>query len=104
MKLDWLMSLNRSRSLHGHTLFAKIKDHASGYAIKTGKGRSVHLVPRPAAPVRNRLLIHVHWVPDFGSILSTYNTYNDDGSKFEWAKVYDRIPPTNPPLILRSAH
>ena len=88
-----MVRLNLSRSLHGHTLFAKIKDHASGDAIETGKGRSVHLVPRPAAPVRNRLLIHVHCPSDFESILTTY-TYNDDGSKFEWAKVYERIPPS----------
>ena len=88
-----MVSLDRTRSLHGHSLFAKIKDHATGDAIETGKGRSVHLVPRPAAPVRNRLLIHVHCAPDFESILTTY-TYKDYGSKFESAKVYERIPPS----------
>ena len=86
-----MVSLDRTRSLHGHALFAKIKDHASGDAVETGKGRSLHFVPRPAAPVRNRLLIHVHCAPDFASILTTYK---DDGSKFEWAKVYERIPPS----------
>ena len=66
-----MVGFNRSRSLHGHALFAKIKDHASGDAIETGEGRRVHLVPRPAPSVRNRLLIHVHCALDFGSALTT---------------------------------
>src|SRR6266536_2488984 len=33
--------LDRRGRLHGHTFFAEVEDHASGYAVKAGKRRRI---------------------------------------------------------------
>src|SRR6266496_835138 len=50
--------LERGRRLHGHALFAQVKDHASGDTVEAGVGRRVHFLTQRMSPVGSEIVVH----------------------------------------------
>src|SRR5205823_9415742 len=53
----------RRDSLHGHTFFAEVEDHAAGDAVKAGESGRVDLLAKRMTPVGTHILVYGRALP-----------------------------------------